>query len=107
MSPSGAGRGVSLTPSLVEPDQREKLLADGSSNRVKRDVFKSSVTQEYFSPADSAIYLGFRNRDSIYKLIDRNLLPYFKIAGRIRLKRSDLDEHIAKSRTAAKEAGDD
>lgn len=52
---------------------------------------------ELLAPATVARYLNL-SRQSVYRLIERGLLPVYKLCRHLRVRRQDLDSLIARSR---------
>lgn len=51
----------------------------------------------FFSPEDLAAYLGV-SKTTIYRLVEKRSLPFYKIGGSLRFKESDVFDYIEKQR---------
>lgn len=55
---------------------------------------------ELVTMADAAAYLCVSKR-TVRRLIDRRLMPFFKVSGSIRLDKADLEQYLKRVRVQA------
>ena len=59
---------------------------------------KTTPEQRYFDPVDAAFYIGLSPNTLARWRSEKSNLPYTKIGGAIRYKKSDLDEYADQHR---------
>jgi excisionase family DNA binding protein len=51
----------------------------------------------FYSPEDLAVYLGV-SKTTIYRLVEKRVIPFYKIGGSLRFKENDVNEYVEKQR---------
>jgi len=63
------------------------------NNLMKFDL----TTNNFISPEDLADIFKI-SRSSVYRLIEKRQIPFFKIGGKLRFSQSDVNEYLEKVR---------
>ena len=86
----------SMLNASTSPERRSGPAAPSKKN-MNNATLSVSLEGELLAPAAAAKYLSL-SRQSIYRLIERGLLPVYKFCRHLRIRRKDLESLVARSR---------
>jgi excisionase family DNA binding protein len=68
-------------------------MRTGSNNRVGQNVSDLSL----LTPDEAAEVLRL-SKASIYRLVERRMIPFHRVSGSLRFSRKDLEEYVLRGR---------